>query len=116
LHERGFVDVVPERLDVDEQLALYAGAEAIACSMGAAMTNLVWARPNCRVVCFFKGEGRGPYLFNTVARTIGIDPVYARGVIVRGSNPTRIHSDFWMPPDHAREALEVALSASRQDA
>jgi capsular polysaccharide biosynthesis protein len=112
LHRHGFIDVAPETLDVDEQIRLYAGAEAIACTMGAAMTNLVWANPACRVLCLFKGEGRGPYLFNTVARTIGIDPVYARGVIISGSNPTRIHSDFWMPPDHAREGLERALSAA----
>jgi len=46
----GFVAVQPEKLEFDEQVLLFAQADAIVCEFGAAMANAMFCKPGTKVV------------------------------------------------------------------
>ena len=46
----GFVPVHPERLALADQVALFAGAEAVVGVKGAALTNILFAEPACPLI------------------------------------------------------------------
>ena len=46
----GFVAVQPEKLKFDEQVLLFAQADAIVCEFGAAMANAMFCKPGTKVV------------------------------------------------------------------
>lgn len=50
--DQGWALIAPETLSINEQITLFAGAEAIAGIHGSALTNLVWCSPGCRVLEF----------------------------------------------------------------
>ncbi|MET0447423.1 MAG: glycosyltransferase 61 family protein [Aeromicrobium sp.] len=53
LERRGFVLVEPARLSPQEQIDLFAGAEAVVAPHGAALTNLLFLSPGARVLELF---------------------------------------------------------------
>lgn len=53
LEERGFVRIEPGGMSVREQIDHYAAAEIVVAPHGAALTNLVFARPGVRVLEMF---------------------------------------------------------------
>jgi capsular polysaccharide biosynthesis protein len=53
LEPRGFVTVDPARLSPQEQIDLFAGAEAVVAPHGAALTNLLFLSPGARVLELF---------------------------------------------------------------
>ena len=46
----GFVAIQPEKLKFDEQVLLFAQADAIVCEFGAAMANAMFCKPGTKVV------------------------------------------------------------------
>ena len=50
LESRGFVTVAMDGRSIDEQAALFAGADVVVAEHGAALANLVFARPGTRVI------------------------------------------------------------------
>jgi hypothetical protein len=50
LSSRGFVAVQPEKLSLDDQVMLFAGADVIVAEFGAAMANVVFCRPGVKIV------------------------------------------------------------------
>ncbi len=50
LHRNGFEKIVLETLPFDEQVALFAHSEIIIGAHGAGFTNLVFSKPECKVV------------------------------------------------------------------
>jgi capsular polysaccharide biosynthesis protein len=50
LQRRGYTVVDTEKLTVAQQIQLFANAKEICALHGAALTNLVWCQPGCRVV------------------------------------------------------------------
>ena len=50
LAARGIVGIQPELLSIDEQIALYSGAELIVAEVGAALANAVFCSKDARIV------------------------------------------------------------------
>jgi tetratricopeptide (TPR) repeat protein/capsular polysaccharide biosynthesis protein len=46
----GFVSVLPELMSLEEQIACFAGAEAIVAAHGSGLTNTVFCRPGTKVI------------------------------------------------------------------
>ncbi|HZP87700.1 MAG TPA: tetratricopeptide repeat protein [Burkholderiales bacterium] len=110
--EEGFDIVEPEKLSLDEQIRLFAQAEAIAGPTGAAFANMVFAPPGCRIlVMYYPGV---PYFyFSTLADVLGHELVYVLGEAVPGSHPVRYQRDFSMKPAEVSVALRTLLHAAR---
>lgn len=49
----GFNEVFPETMSVAEQIALFNNAEAIVAPEGAALSNLLYIKPSCKVVIMY---------------------------------------------------------------
>lgn len=68
----GFTPVVPERFTMPEQAALFAGAEAVLGVKGAAMTNILFAAPPCRLLLLSPADFIDQFYWN-IASLRGID-------------------------------------------
>lgn len=95
--EQGFEVVRPETLSLDEQIALFSRAEAIAGPTGAAMTNMVFAPPGCQVLVLYYPNV--PYFyFSSLAAALGHELIYLLGESIPDSNPILYQLDFQMDP------------------
>jgi len=91
LVRRGFVTVSMDGKSVAEQAEIFAAAEVVVSVHGAALTNLVFARPHTRVVELLPANDPKP-LFWHLARTMDLD--YD---LVVGTEPAlRRQHDVWM--------------------
>jgi capsular polysaccharide biosynthesis protein len=91
LGRRGFVTVSMDGRSVAEQAAIFAAAEVVVSVHGAALTNLVFARPHTRVVELLPANDPKP-LFWHLARVVDAD--YE---VVVGTEPAlRRQHDVWM--------------------
>ena len=50
LHAKGFVTVMPETLDLQQQAEVFANAEVVVATSGSALSNIVWMSPGTRLV------------------------------------------------------------------
>ena len=72
LEGMGFRSVTCSGLTVREQQQLFANADVIVASHGAALTNLIWCRPGTRVIEFLPVEHANP-CFHDISRLAGLD-------------------------------------------
>lgn len=113
--EQGFEVVRPETLSLDEQIALFSQAEAIAGPTGAAMTNMVFAPPGCQVMVLYYPNVPFFY-FSSLAAALGHELIYLLGESIPDSNPILYQLDFQMDPAMTGaqvRALTDRLAATR---
>lgn len=53
VREFGFVDVYPEQMSMAEQIALFYNAKEIIAPEGAALSNLMFIQPDCKVIILY---------------------------------------------------------------
>ncbi len=53
LASRGFIHVTLEKMKLSEQIRLFSEAEAVVAAHGAGMTNLIWCKPQIKVLEIF---------------------------------------------------------------
>lgn len=78
LAARGFRKVYLESCSLAEQIALFAGAEAIVAAHGASMANLVFCAPQTKVIEIFEPEYVNPCYWG-VAQQVSLDYGYLLG-------------------------------------
>lgn len=78
LAARGFRKVYLETCTLAEQVALFAGAEAIVAAHGASMANLVFCAPRTKVIEIFEPEYVNPCYWG-VAQQVALDYGYLLG-------------------------------------
>lgn len=77
LQKFGFEKIAPELLTIEEQMTLFHNAEYIVAGSGAALTNLIFVREKCNVICFgISSKGDEIPVFNTIANINGANFVY----------------------------------------
>lgn len=104
----GFSPVTPDDLPMAEQAALFAGADAVLGVKGAAMTNILFAPPSCRLILLSPSDFIDQFYWNiTSLRGIAYHELFgeitARGKVA-GHNPFRV--------DAARAEAMVASALS----
>src|SRR5262249_8947792 len=73
---RGFIEVAPERLSLDEQVALYSRARMVVGATGAAMANLIFCQPDCPIVILMmKFRETAYWYWRGMAAAAGAGPV-----------------------------------------
>lgn len=77
LQKFGFEKIAPELLTIEEQMTLFHNAEYIVAGSGAALTNLIFVREKCNVICFgISSKGDEIPVFNTIANINGANFLY----------------------------------------
>ena len=108
LHEFGFETIYPETYDIGRQIELFSQAEWIAGASGAALTNLLFCKPGCRVICFtnikipFSG-------FSTIARWAGAEMIYFNDIRARYTDTASIHQSFKVDVSRLSEYLHTEI-------
>ncbi|UFH48254.1 glycosyltransferase family 61 protein [Pseudomonas sp. KNUC1026] len=73
LHEAGFMPVYMEDLDFREQINIIANAEMIVGPTGAAWTNILFAAPGAKALCWMAEEYGQLSCFSNLAGIVGVD-------------------------------------------
>lgn len=112
LEKRGFIQVDPGTLSVQEQINLFHGAEVIVAPHGAALTNLVFSRPEVKVLEMFANDYVHLGLWNI---THSLEKADYRYVVADGSHRTGapmtgVLQDIDIPPGRILAALDELLS------
>ncbi len=108
--KHGYECIAPERLTVNEQITLFAGATHIAGAAGAAMTNMLFAPPGARLTMLYSrhvAQGRGDLYFKALAQACGHAAKIVECTPVQAVTGQRsIDSDLRVDLRRLNEALE----------
>lgn len=97
LARQGWPVVAPETLSFDDQVRLFHRARLVVGPTGAALANLLFARPGCRVGVMMPTHACTPYFYwHNLARTRGVRIEYILCQPEAGS-PHGVHSHFTAP-------------------
>jgi len=114
---RGFVVVEPERLSLEEQVALYSRAQMVVGATGAAVANLIFCQPDCpTVVMMPKFKETAYWYWRRMAAAAGAGPVFhVSGEQVAPLDdpyhPLALHQDFAMEVKDVLAAVDAATDA-----
>ncbi len=83
LRDRGFAIVAPEERTVDEQIALFQGADVVVAQAGAAQANILYCSPGARVVDIKSPLTSRPWQ-GWLSAIVGLDwrPYYCQHVVL----------------------------------
>jgi capsular polysaccharide biosynthesis protein len=112
LEKLGFYRLDPGTLSVQEQINYFSRAEVIVSPHGAALTNLVFARPDVRVLELFANDYVHLGLW-AIAAAMGESTYHylvAEGGHPEGKPMTGIYSDVDIPVERVLAALDGLLS------
>jgi len=116
---RGFVAVEPERLSLEEQIAAFSNAAMVVGATGAAITNVMFCRPDCPTLVLMPRFRQTAYWYwRRIAAAAGAGAV----VHVTGQqidplddpfNPVALHRDFRVEVTDVLDAVEAADALRR---
>jgi capsular polysaccharide biosynthesis protein/Tfp pilus assembly protein PilF len=108
LEESGFAVVYPENLRLDEQVRMFAQAEAILSPDSSALSNLAFASDGAKVGVFCSRErGLLKPLWHCIATLVGAHLTYIHADSILESSPTTAHRDMRIDPALLDEWLAV---------
>ena len=115
LKERGFARLDPGTVSVQEQIDHFAAADVIVAPHGAALANLVFARPGARLLELFAPDYVNPCYW-AIAVAAGLDYRYLvagtpEAIAAAEHKPmTGVLRDISIPPDDVLTALDKLLT------
>jgi capsular polysaccharide biosynthesis protein len=105
----GFEAVSPEVLSISEQAVLFNQAEAILGVKGAAMTNILFAKADCRVMLMSPSSFTDPFFWD-IASTRGIAFAEIFGTVTT-ERPSLGHNDFHLNSTDVEVMIQKTLAA-----
>jgi capsular polysaccharide biosynthesis protein len=105
----GFEAATPESLSMAEQAALFNQAEAILGVKGAAMTNILFAKADCRVMLMSPGSFIDPFFWD-IASTRGIAYAEIFGTVTTERSSLG-HNDFHVGTADVEAMIRMTLAA-----
>ena len=112
LEKKGYQTLDPRRLGVRETATALSRAECIVAPHGAALTNMVFSPPGCRVVEIFNPAFTNP-CYRMLAARCGqpYTAVYGQATQARSNHPADASGDIVMEPPRLLQVLDAAGSA-----
>lgn len=105
LDELGFASIYPEKLTFAQQYHLFSNAECVVGATGAAMANLVFCKPSCRVViCLSSHREHSFGYWRNMASAMGNEIRYVLGPVM-GEKNQGVHADFMVSVDDVIVAI-----------
>lgn len=99
---KGWRVIAPEKLTFDEQVRVFHRARMVIGPTGAAMANLIFARPGCRMGIMMSTHPATPYFYwHNLADSLGVSVEYILCEPEAGW-PQGVHSNFTVPVDAMR--------------
>ncbi|WP_159913140.1 DUF563 domain-containing protein [Pantoea sp. 18069] len=99
LQELGFSSIYPEKLSFSQQYHLFSNAECVVGATGAAMANLVFCQPACRlIICISSHKEHSFGYWRNMASAMGNNIRYVLGPVV-GEKNQGVHADFVVDVD-----------------
>lgn len=88
-----FSVIEPELLPLTEQIAIFANADVVIGATGAAMANLIFCKPTCKIIIMISDYRDMPYWYwPNLASSVGNQIRYVFGRCV--DSPAYLHSDY----------------------
>lgn len=116
---RGFVAVAPETLTLPEQIAMFSNAAMVVGATGAAITNVMFCRPDCPMVVLMpRFRQTGYWYWRRIAAAAGAGPVvHVSGPQLRPMDDpfhaVAMHQDFRVEVADVLDAVEAAEALRR---
>lgn len=92
LRPLGFQQVFPEDYTFAQQLAMFNDAEWVIGGSGAALTNLLFIQPKCKVICLFRNSNYISPIFTTLVYFAEASMLYFQSS--EGDTEMRAHANF----------------------
>lgn len=113
--DRGFTAVVGGDMSLREQVELFARAELMIGSNGAGWTNVMFASPGARALCWVVEGGEGGSWFRNLGALAGVD---VRHLVVENRSPEAfngnpLRADYHVPLDELSAALDGLIDEVR---
>ena len=108
LRRNGFVVVDPGRMTPQEQIEIASRTTVVVGSMGAALTNIVWAYPGTKVIAiagYLPGANYG--LFASLAAVLGQNYHLVLGELRDSGHTSILNHDIWVDLDAVQQALNA---------
>ena len=100
LHEHGFVIIQPEKMSIKEQYFHFANAQHIIAASGAALTNIIFCKPNCKILVLQSVKSQIT-IFSSIAAYLKTDMQYITPTI----DELKSHPDFHIPKELLKQYL-----------
>ncbi len=105
----GFETILPEAHSVRQQARIFSEAESVIGVKGAALTNIIFAPPSCRVMVLSPGDFIDPFYWN-IAGTHHAHYAKLFGALASRDRAVS-HNDFTIDPVRFDAALQRMLAA-----
>ena len=107
----GFVTVDTGELSIEEQLGVFADCELIVGPSGAAMANMLWCRPETRIVILHSDHPFKKYPYwDALARACELRIAYLAGPRAHTiTDMFQAHDDFTINPGELRQMLSAGV-------
>ncbi|MDF0729868.1 glycosyltransferase family 61 protein [Pseudomonas entomophila] len=108
----GFEVIEPEKLSFAQQVHTFSAAKVVVGATGAAFANLIFCKPDTRIVIMIAGfENTSYYYWQNMACAVGNRVSYVFGDIQYAFGQS-IHSDFHVELNHVVDAIAGCLPGS----
>lgn len=74
----GYISITPEDLSIKEQIAIFSHAKYIIAASGAALTNMIYCNPQCKIVVL-SGCQSDLSIFSNIASILDLNLIYIIG-------------------------------------
>lgn len=101
----GFTAIAPETMTITEQIHAFSSADWIVAASGAALTNIIYCHPGCRILVL-SNLNINISIFTSIAEALGIKMMYMAGDALDTKNP---HTSFYINP----KSLSLCLNDER---
>ena len=106
--KNGYICIEPELLSLNEQIRLFMNADSIVASSGAALANIIFAKPSANIIIMIgKCQDTSYWYWQNIACAVGCKVSYVLGKPKHDG----IHSDFNIVPT----ALAYAMNGNQND-
>ena len=89
----GFTKVYTEELSISDQMTLFNEAEYIAGTTGAAFSNILFCKPNCKIICFTNYK-LPLTIFSSIADFVGAEMIYFYDENKKLHSSSDLHDNF----------------------
>lgn len=110
LKQNGFEVIYPERLSFVEQVRIFADAAIVVAPAGAALSNLIFAPPNCKVFAFCTNNRFNPYIFHLIAQHVGITLYHVIGEEAEDLKGSKAHNPFKVNLEALKNILDPYIT------
>ena len=101
----GYTVVAPEEYSIQEQVALFNNAKNIIACSGAALTNLIYCQPGCKIIIMNNYQSQIG-IFNTIASLVCANSISISGYDYAMQKGDDSQDAFTIEPDKVKNAIQ----------